>query len=54
MIAVPNPAYFKLGFCLFAVFIITGRFSAVISAYYAERNNYYFFEEEGRQTAFMQ
>ena len=26
----------------------------MISVYYAERNNYYFFEEEGRQTAFMQ
>ena len=33
---------------------MTSRFPAVISAYYAELNNYYFFEGRGRQTAFMQ
>ena len=35
-------------------FIPIGRFFTVIFAYSAERNNYYFFEEEGRQTAFTQ
>ena len=33
---------------------ITGRLSAVISAYYAEQNNDHLLEGKGRQTAFMQ
>ena len=38
----------------FCKFFKKSHSSAVVYAYCAERNNDYFFEKEGRQTAFMQ
>ena len=46
--------YLQAFFMIFLQKSMTSRFPAVISAYYAELNNYYFFEGRGRQTAFMQ